>query len=502
MSLLKGTQPSAKISRFHQGRGFLERVLDEQSANDDQSCASQVFPFCPRFERAPLILLLLLLVPHPSHAETVSRASEIALPAHLDEQRLSNNASEPQAEVDALRIRARALASEGDILGAADTLVNALYLIHREEGVTTKNQIPIVQQLQNLAVQEDDFRQADKLAHLQHFLGQRADKGDLPSNQTLLDWYFNTAQYRRAKALIADVKEDASPMDDELEQSIIVMEARLARFIGRCCGAEALLNLIRKDESSVDAQGSPSTSKVASSVTRQTVEALLLRSKKRDNDAIDQLTAQLSDSEPYFIPSLRRVTLPSDESIRSRMLEQQIRMRYARNQSMFEEDRELEESPLFFIVPIDGMLPVMIEDQTGLKTGPAFAADLVGEPIAFLKRKIKQDLPSRYQRDEKLADLSISMTMTVTARGRVTDLTFEQGTPGQVKRLFIDIMKRVRMMPKIEAGVAVASPFSFVQTFRGANRQGDEAMPSETVELGSLPAEHVNHVQPQATSND
>ena len=169
---------------------------------------------------------------------------------------------------------------------------------------------------------------------------------------------------------------------------------------------------------------------------------------------------------------------------------------------MFEEDRELEESPLFFIVPIDGMLPVMIEDQTGLKTGPAFAADLVGEPIAFLKRKIKQDLPSRYQRDEKLADLSISMTMTVTARGRVTNLTFEQGTPGQVKRLFIDIMKRVRMMPKIEAGVAVASPFSFVQTFRGANRQGDEDMPSETIELGSLRAEHVNHVQPQATSND
>ena len=140
----------------------------------------------------------------------------------------------------------RALASEGDIPGAADTLVNALYLIHREEGVTTKNQIPIVQQLQNLAVQEDDFRQADKLAHLQHFLGQRADKGDLPSNQTLLDWYFNTAQYRRAKALIEDIKEDASEMDDELEQSIILMEARLARFIGRCCDAEALLSLIRK----------------------------------------------------------------------------------------------------------------------------------------------------------------------------------------------------------------------------------------------------------------
>ena len=501
MSLPKGTLPSAKISCFHEERGFLERVLGEQSANDDQSFASQIFLSCLRLELASFVLLLLLLLPHPSHAATVSRASQIALPAHVDEERLSNEMSESQAEVDALRTRARALASEGDIPEAADTLVNALYLMHREEGVTTKNQIPIVQQLQNLAVQEDDFRQADKLAHLQHFLGQRADKGDLPSNQTLLDWYFNTAQYRRAKALIEDIKEDANEMGDELEQSIILMEARLARFIGRCCDAEALLNLVRKDESSVDEQGASPSPKVASSVTRQTVEALLLASRKRDGDTIDQLTAQLSDSEPYLIPSLRRVTLPSDESIRSRMLEQQIRMRYARNQSMFEEDRELEESPLF-IVPIDGMLPVMIEDQTGLKTGPAFAADLVGEPIAFLKRKIKQDLPGRYQRDDKLAELSISMNMTVTARGRITDLTFEKGTPGQIKRLFIDIMKRVRAMPRIEAGVAVASPFSIVQTFRGAKHQGDQATPSKTVESGSLSSDRAGRVEPQTTSND
>ena len=504
MSLRKGTEPSAKISCLHEERGFLVRVLGEQSANNDQSFASQMFLSCPRIERAPfiLLLLLLLLLPPLVYAETVSSAGQTALPAHVDEERLSSEMSESQAEVDALRTRARALASEGDILGAADTLVNALYLIHREEGVTTKNQIPIVQQLQNLAVQEDDFRQADKLAHLQHFLGQRADKGDLPSNQTLLDWYFNTAQYRRARALIEDIKEDASEMDDELKQSIILKEAQLARFIGRCCDAEALLNLIRKDDSSVDEQGSTSTPKVASSVTRQTVEALLLASRKRDGDTIDQLTAQLSDSEPYLIPSLRRVTLPSDESIRSRMLEQQIRMRYARNQSMFEEDRELEESPLFFIVPIDGMFPVMIEDQTGLKTGPAFAADLVGEPIAFLKRKIKQDLPGRYQRDDKLAELSISMNMTVTARGRITDLTFEKGTPGQIKRLFIDIMKRVRVMPRIEAGVAVASPFSMVQTFRGAKRQGDQATPSETVESGSLSSDRAGRVEPQTTSND
>ena len=504
MSLREGTQPPRETFCCQARSGLVERILGEQSTSDVGSRASPAFPSFLGIETAPLVLFLplLLLLPHLVYAETVSGDGQIAASIRLDEAGPSNETTTPFAEVDSLRTRARALASEGDIPGAADTLVNALYLIHREEGVTTKNQIPIVQQLQNLAVQEDDFRQADKLAHLQHFLGQRADKGDLPSNQTLLDWYFNTAQYRRAKALIEDIKEDASEMDDELEQSIILMEARLARFIGRCCDAEALLNLVRKDKSSVDEQGAAPTPKVASSVIRQTVEALLLASRKRDGDTIDQLTAQLSDSEPYLIPSLRRVTLPSDESIRSRMLEQQIRMRYARNQSMFEEDRELEESPLFFIVPIDGMFPVMIEDQTGLKTGPAFAADLVGEPIAFLKRKIKQDLPGRYQRDDKLAELSISMNMTVTARGRITDLTFEKGTPGQIKRLFIDIMKRVRVMPRIEAGVAVASPFSMVQTFRGAKRQGDQATPSETVESGSLSSDRAGRVEPQTTSND
>ena len=502
MSLCEGMKPLTKAFCFHEGSAFLELVLGEQSAGDVRSRASHAFPSCLRIESVPYVLLLLLLLPCLGHAEAVSSASQIAVPNHLRREQLSNEAAEPLAEVDALRTRARTLATEGDIPKAADTLVNALYLIHREEGVTTRNQIPIVQQLQNLAIQQDDFRQADKLAHLQHFLGQRADKGDLFSNQILLDWYFSTAQYRRAKALVEDIREEASETDYELEQSIILTEARLARFLGRCCDAQALLNLIERDGSNVDEQSSSPALKIASSVTRQTVEALLLTSRKRDSDAIDQLTARLSDSEPYLIPSLRRVTMPSDKSIRSRMLEQQIRMRYARNRSMFEGEGELQESPLFFIVPLDGMLPVMIEDQIGLKTGPSFAADLVGEPIAFLKRKIKKDLPARYQRDEKLAELSVSMTMTVTARGRTTDLIFEQGTSSQVKRLFIDIMKRVRVMPKIEAGIAVASPFSFVQTFRGANRQGDQVMPSETVELGSLPREHATHVQPQATSND
>ncbi len=136
---------------------------------------------------------------------------------------------------------------------------------------------------------------------------------------------------------------------------------------------------------------------------------------------------------------------------------------------MFEQDREFEETPLFFIVPFDGMLPVMIEDQTGLKTGPNFAAELVGEPIAFLKRKLKEELPSRYQRDAQLADLSVAMTMTIKADGKITDLEFEEGTHGQVKRLFYDVTKRLRMMPKIENGRAIASSFSFVQTFQGAN---------------------------------
>ena len=54
MSLRKGTQPSAKISCFHEERGFLERVLGEQStSDDDQSRASQIFPSCLRIERAP-----------------------------------------------------------------------------------------------------------------------------------------------------------------------------------------------------------------------------------------------------------------------------------------------------------------------------------------------------------------------------------------------------------------------------------------------------------------
>jgi hypothetical protein len=41
-----------------------------------------------------------------------------------------------------------------------------------------------------------------------------------------------------------------------------------------------------------------------------------------------------------------------------------------------------------------------------------------------------------------------------------------------------------------------------VQTFRGANRQGDQATPSETDALGSLSSEQADYDQPQATSDD
>ena len=409
---------------------------------------------------------LLLHLSSLSFASATPPASEL-LSSHGDEQSLSSD--DLRQNIAALQVHAQTLAHDGDFVSASDTLVNALYLLHREEGVTSKKQIPIVQQLQSFAVKQKDFRQADKLAHLQHFLGQRGNDGDLPSNQTLLDWYVNTGQYRRAQSLIEDMKDETSKYGPEVEQSMILIEARLARFHGRCCDAKALLSLIDDDITEESKSSDGLVLRTASILSQQTLEALLLESGRSDRAAIDRLAARVSDTEPYLIPSLRRVTPRSDESIRSRMLEQQIRMRYGRSQSMFEQDREFEETPLFFIVPFDGMLPVMIEDQTGLKTGPNFAAELVGEPIAFLKRKLKEELPSRYQRDAHLAELSVAMTMTIKADGKITDLEFEEGTHGQVKRLFYDITKRLRMMPKIENGKAIASPFSLVQTFKGAN---------------------------------
>jgi hypothetical protein len=409
---------------------------------------------------------LLLHLSSLSFASATPPASEF-LSSHAEEQSLSSD--DLRQDIAALQVHAQTLAHDGDFVSASDTLVNALYLLHREEGVTSKKQIPIVQQLQSLSVKQKDFRQADKLAHLQHFLGQRGNDGDLPSHQTLLDWYVNTGQYRRAQSLIEDMKDETSKSGPEVEQSMILIEARLARFHGRCCDAKALLSLIDDDITEESKSSDSLVLRTASILSQQTLEALLLESGRRDSAAIDRLAARVGDTEPYLIPSLRRVTPRSDESIRSRMLEQQIRMRYGRSQSMFEQDREFEETPLFFIVPFDGMLPVMIEDQTGLKTGPNFAAELVGEPIAFLKRKLKEELPSRYQRDAQLADLSVAMTMTIKADGKITDLEFEEGTHGQVKRLFYDVTKRLRMMPKIENGRAIASSFSLVQTFQGAN---------------------------------
>ena len=141
MSLREWTQPPRETFCCQARSGLLERILGEQSTSDVGSRASPAFPSFLGIETAPLVLFLplLLLLPHLVYAETVSGDGQIAAPIRLDEAGPSNETTTPFAEVDSLRTRARALASEGDIPGAADTLVNALYLIHREEASRLKS---------------------------------------------------------------------------------------------------------------------------------------------------------------------------------------------------------------------------------------------------------------------------------------------------------------------------------------------------------------------------
>ena len=372
-------------------------------------------------------------------------------------------ASSVEVQINALTQRADQLTEAPDFEAAEDALINALYLIHREEGVTTPNQAPIIQRLKDLALAQFDYRRADQFEHLTHFLAKRQSIGDLDSDHALYDWYLNTGQYQRARSLLKDMADLVSPQDDARRQAQTLAEADLSRFMGRCCQSDELTEVLDQITAaqSVDWVG----------LTRKTLEATLLESSRPSESRLDHLSERLPDAEAYLIPGLRQVTFLEDESIRSRILEQQLRMRYGRAQSMFDDLEEDSQAPLFFIVPLPGTLPVMIEDRTGISAGVAFANDLVGEPMLFPKRKITDHLPARYRSDANLAELAVTMTMTITPTGKVADLAFEPGTPGQIRRFFVDVMKRARFTPAIQDGQRISSSITFTQTFKTANDQ-------------------------------
>ena len=368
-----------------------------------------------------------------------------------------------EVQFNALTQRADQLTEALDFEAAEDALVNALYLIHREEGVTTPNQAPIIQRLKALALAQFDYRRADQFEHLTHFLAKRQSIGDLDPDHALYDWYLNTGQYQRARSLLKDMADLVSQQDDARRQAQTLAEADLSRFMGRCCQSDELTEVLDQITAaqSVDWVG----------LTRKTLEATLLESSRPSESRLDHLSERLPDAEAYLIPGLRQVTFLEDESIRSRILEQQLRMRYGRAQSMFDDLEEDSQAPLFFIVPLPGTLPVMIEDRTGISAGVAFANDLVGEPMLFPKRKITDHLPARYRSDANLAELAVTMTMTITPTGKVADLAFEPGTPGQIRRFFVDVMKRARFTPAIQDGQRISSSITFTQTFKTANDQ-------------------------------
>ena len=482
-----------KPMRIQRASRYLARVSGLQSLNA-LLCAGLVLSALnvgassDELDPAPII-----------QGERASTLNESPASGELNPQRWPI-AAPVEVQINVLTQRADQLTEAPDFEAAQDALINALYLIHREEGVTTPNQAPIIQRLRDLALAQFDYRRADQFEHLTHFLAKRQSIGDYDSDQALYDWYLNTGQYQRARSLLKDMADLVSQQDEARRQAQTLAEADLSRFMGRCCQSDELTGVLETltAKQSVDLVG----------LTRKTLEATLLESGRLSESELNHLSQRLPDTEAYLIPGLRQVTFLEEESIRSRILEQQLRMRYGRAQSMFDDLEDDSQAPLFFIVPLPGTLSVMIEDRTGFSAGVEFANDLVGEPILFPKRKIKDHLPARYQRDANLAELSVTMTMTITPTGKVEDLAFESGTPGQIRRFFVDVMKRTRFTPAIQDGQRISSSISLTQTFKTANDQAEleeEATTESETNASNEPPpagkDSMSEISPSAASN-
>ncbi|MBT4160329.1 MAG: hypothetical protein HOE54_03415, partial [Gammaproteobacteria bacterium] len=118
---------------------------------------------------------------------------------------------------------------------AIDSLQRAQNVAHRNEGVYTPRQLQIVELMTDLALQAEEYDDANRQQKFAFFVTRHAYEDSHPdvfnAFSELADWYMNTGQPRRARKLLKkagslaeETGQDASPF--------IIMENRAKRLEG------------------------------------------------------------------------------------------------------------------------------------------------------------------------------------------------------------------------------------------------------------------------------
>ncbi len=384
--------------------------------------------------------------------------SKAGLPAH------TANSSQESRDVDTLQALGAAARERNAWADAEDYLLRAQYQLHREFGVTTAKQQPIVEGLATLSIQSENYQKANQLFEFNHFVAQ---KTTLPASMiqadiALANWYLQSGQFERAAALL-----EPSEADDFTGTNFIPERALLrldiARFTRHCCSPKEIMATVEQAEHS----GLPEDS--LQQFRQAAVQLLIVSGHNIEAASILKAVASSQNAPPRMIAGKRRIMHrdPNRElsQIERRQIEQLLQLRGMGSDPRMNDALWNRGPQTVTISSSDEFLPIERPEQSELGANRQFHA-LTGHPLRFREKDLRQILPAKYLKKANLESLEIVMVFAITPEGRVRNIRFEGPYDRQIKELMRDTLKAVRFQPELRNGKPILrEDFRLVQSF-------------------------------------
>ena len=403
-------------------------------------------------------------------ALSLTAITSVAAPQAIQPESQTLVASGLSPDIERLQATAAEAMANQNWEVAEDLLLQAQYALHREHGVVTHKQAPILDQLAAVHANQADYRQANRLKEFNHFLGQRSTSLDEQTRTeiALARWYLYSGQFDAARRLLS------ASLRAELAREPFVPERALLRldielFSAQCCHSKDAIALLTRAE----AEDLP-TDLLAQFA--QKVSRLLVLDERHDLAAeYYSRVGETQTQAPHLIPGLRRYNDLDPNKVYDMKLKQELRRRRLLAGG-FPDDALWSEAPETFTVALsDDFLPVAQSSQSESSGYSSNFEPLIGSPFRFNLEQIKQALPTRYRQTARLETLEVLMTLDITKEGKPKNIRFEGRYPRQIRTLMKRVLKVARFKPSFSSGLAVDTlNFPLIQNFKSP---GDRPTP-------------------------
>ena len=350
---------------------------------------------------------------------------------------------------------------------AEDLLLQAQHALHRQHGVVTERQAPILDQLARTHIEQKDYRQANRFKEFNYFLGQRSPSIDtqIQAEIALARWYLYSGQFDAARRLLsASLKTELAREPFVPERALLRLDVEL--FSSQCCHSDDAIALLGRAK----AHG---VSADLILLFEQRVADLLILDGKADLAAAYYAQQQATTRRtPQLISGLRRYTELGPNNMGDMKLRQELRRRRILAGG-YPDDALWSQAPKSFTVTLEeDFLPIADAVPSEFGGYADRFEPVIGTPFRFNLEQLKQALPTRYRALTRLETLEIQMTVDVTAEGKAINVRFEDRYPRRLRELMKQVLKVARFQPAMQDGLPIESlDFPFVQRFKASDSQ-------------------------------